>query len=60
MITIQKVTSKVQSVLPPVSRHPAQHDFLAADRQGQGDTGLTLTPSAIPNSNYFIMVTETV
>jgi hypothetical protein len=31
---------------------------LAADRQGQGDTRLTLTPSAIPNSNYLIMVNE--
>jgi hypothetical protein len=28
-------------------------DCLAADRQGQGDTRLTLTPSVIPNSNYY-------
>jgi hypothetical protein len=28
--------------------------------QGQGDTRLTLTPSVIPNSNYVIMVSETV
>jgi hypothetical protein len=34
----------------------AQSDCLAADRQGQGDTRLTLTPSVIPNSNYVIMV----
>jgi hypothetical protein len=27
-----------------------------ADRQGQGDTRLTLPPSVIPNSNYVIMV----
>jgi hypothetical protein len=33
-----------------------QSDCLAADRQGQGDTRLTLTPSVIPNSNYVIMV----
>jgi hypothetical protein len=31
---------------------------LAADRQGQGDTRLTLTPSVIPNSNYVIMVSD--
>jgi hypothetical protein len=29
----------------------AQSDSLAADRQGQGNTGLTLPPSVIPNSN---------
>jgi hypothetical protein len=33
-------------------------DCLAADRQGQGDTSLTLTPSVIPNSNYVIIVSE--
>jgi hypothetical protein len=31
---------------------------LAADRQGQGDTRLTLTPSVIPNSNYIMMVSD--
>jgi hypothetical protein len=31
---------------------------LAADRQDQGDTRLTLTPSVIPNSNYVIMVSD--
>jgi hypothetical protein len=36
----------------------AQSDCLAADRQGQGDTRLTLTPSLIPNSNYVIMVSD--
>jgi hypothetical protein len=36
----------------------AQSDCLAADRQGQGDTRLTVTPSVIPNSNYIIMVSE--
>jgi hypothetical protein len=46
MITIQNV--------------PAQSNCLAADRQGQGDPRLTLTPSVIPNSNYVTMVTETV
>jgi hypothetical protein len=34
----------------------AQSDHLAADRQGQGDTRLTLTPSVIPNSKYAFMV----
>jgi hypothetical protein len=38
-----------------VKKH-AQSDCLAADRQDQGDTTLTLTPSVIPNSNYVIMV----
>jgi hypothetical protein len=51
MITIKKVTSNVQSV-------PRQSDCLAADRQDQGDTRLTLTPSVIPNSNYVIMVSD--
>jgi hypothetical protein len=36
----------------------AQSDCLAADRQGQRDTRLTLTPSFIPNSNYVIMVSD--
>jgi len=31
---------------------------MAADRQGLGDTRLTLTPSVIPNSNYVIMVSD--
>jgi hypothetical protein len=29
-----------------------------ADRQGQGDTRLTLTPYVIPNSNYVIVVSD--
>jgi hypothetical protein len=36
----------------------AQSDCLAADRQDQGDTRLTLTPSGIPNSNYVIMICD--
>jgi hypothetical protein len=36
----------------------AQSDCLAADRQGQVDTRLTVTPSVIPNSNYVIMVSD--
>jgi hypothetical protein len=28
------------------------------DRQGQGDTRLTLPPPVIPNSNYVIMVSD--
>jgi hypothetical protein len=38
----------------------AQYDCLEADRQGRGDTILTLTPSVIPNSNYVIMVSEVI
>jgi hypothetical protein len=36
----------------------AQSDCLTAERQGQGDTRLTLTPSVLPNSNYVIMVSD--
>jgi hypothetical protein len=36
----------------------AQSDCLAADRQGHGDTRLTLKPSVIPNSNYVIVVSD--
>jgi hypothetical protein len=43
---------------PPVSRHSAQFDCLAADPQGQGDIRLTLTPSVTPNSNNVIMVSD--
>jgi hypothetical protein len=49
--------------ITPLSQHTsslphylAQSDCLAADRQGQGHTRLTLTPSVIPNSNYIFMV----
>jgi hypothetical protein len=38
--------------------YQTQSDRLAADRQGHGDTRLTLTPSVTPNSNYVIMVSE--
>jgi hypothetical protein len=31
---------------------------LAADRQGQGDIRLTLTPPVIPNSKYVITVSD--
>jgi hypothetical protein len=51
MIIIQKVTSNVPSV-------PRQSADMAADRQGQGDTRLTLTPSVIHNSKYVIMVSD--
>jgi hypothetical protein len=52
MITIQ---------ITQLSKHAsylAQSDYLAADRQGQGDSRLTLTPSVIPNSNYVIIVSD--
>jgi hypothetical protein len=52
MITILKFTGNIQNI-------PRQYpDSLAADRQGQGDTRLPLTPSLIPNSNYVIMVSD--
>jgi hypothetical protein len=53
MITIEKVTSNVQSVL---RKSPNIQLSLLGSRPGQGDTRLTLTPSVIPNSNYVIMV----
>jgi hypothetical protein len=59
----QKVS--VHLMITPLSQHTsflphylAQSDCLAADRQGQGDTSLTLTPSVIPNSNYVIIVSD--
>jgi hypothetical protein len=55
LTAIQKVTSNVQC---PPPHYSAQSDCLAADRQGQGDTRLTLTPSVIPHSNYVIMVSD--
>jgi hypothetical protein len=56
MITIHVTPlSQHTSFLP---KYLAQYDCLAADRQGQGDTRLTLTPSVIPNSNYVFMVID--
>jgi hypothetical protein len=54
---LQQITSLSQhtSFLP---HYLAQYDCLAADRQGQGDTRLTLSPSVISNSNYVIMVSD--
>jgi hypothetical protein len=43
------------SILP---HYLAASDCLAADRQGQEDTRLTLTPSFISNSNYVIMISN--
>jgi hypothetical protein len=43
---------------PFLPHYLAHSDILAADRQGQGDTRLTLTPSVIPNSNYVIVVSD--
>jgi hypothetical protein len=40
------------------TKNAKKSDCLSSDRQGQGDTSLTLTPSFIPNSNYVIMVNE--
>jgi hypothetical protein len=51
--------------ITPLSQHTsflphylAQSDCLAADRQSQGDTRLTLKPSVTPDSNYVIMVND--
>jgi hypothetical protein len=41
-----------------LSHYLAESDCLAAERQGQGDTRLTLNPSFIPNSKYIIMVSD--
>jgi hypothetical protein len=49
---------KVSVHLSFLPHYLAQSDCLAADRQGQGDTRLTLTPSVISNSNYAIMVRD--
>jgi hypothetical protein len=48
-------TESYTSFLP---HYLAQSDCLAADRQGQWDTRLILTPSVIPNSNYVSMVSD--
>jgi hypothetical protein len=58
MITIQKVTSNVQTHTSFLPHYLAQSDFLAADRQGQGGTRLALTPSVIPNFNYVIIAND--
>jgi hypothetical protein len=50
LVTIQKVTSN--------AHYLDQSDCLAADRQGQGDSRLTLTSSVFPNFNYVIMVSD--
>jgi hypothetical protein len=56
MITVQTTPLlKHTSFLP---HYLAQSDCLAADRQGQRDTRLKLTPSVIPNSNYVVMVSD--
>jgi len=47
--------SQHMSFLP---HYLAESDFLAADRQGQGDTRLTLIRSVIPKSNYVIMAID--
>jgi hypothetical protein len=49
---------KVAVHLSLLPHYLAQSDCLAADRQDQGDTILTLTLSVIPNSNYVIMVSD--
>jgi hypothetical protein len=56
MITIQITPLSQDMYFLP--HYLVQTDCLAADRQGQGDTRLTLTPSVIPNSNYVIMVSD--
>jgi hypothetical protein len=56
MLTIQiTLLSQHTTFLPHCV---AQTDCLVADRQGQGESKLTLTPSIFPNSNYIIMVSD--
>jgi hypothetical protein len=50
MITIQYT--------PFLPHYLAQSDGLAADRQGQGDTRLTLAPSVVRKSIYVIVVSD--
>jgi hypothetical protein len=57
-ITVYIQGDQKVSVHLMITIHLAQPDCLAADRQGQRDTRLTLTPSVIPNSNYIIMVSD--
>jgi hypothetical protein len=56
MITVQKVTFKVS--LASLQTFTDTPNCVLEDRQGQGDTRLTLTQSVIPNSNYVIMVSD--
>jgi hypothetical protein len=58
MITIQKAITPLSQHTSFLPHYLAQSDYLAADRQGQADTRLTLTPSVIPNSNFIIMVSD--
>jgi hypothetical protein len=57
MIITTQITPLLQytSILP---HYLANFDCLVADRQGYGDTRLTLKPSVIPNSNYVNMVSD--
>jgi hypothetical protein len=64
MIKKSLCTYAVQQITPLsqhtsfLSHYLAQSDCLAADRQGQGNTRLTLTPAVILNFNYVIMVSD--
>jgi hypothetical protein len=57
----EKVSVHLMITIPHTSFLPhylAQSDCLVAERQGQRDTRITLTPSVIPNSNYVITVSD--
>jgi hypothetical protein len=54
----QKVSVHLMIAIQKDGYYLAQSDCLAANRQGQGDIRLTLTPYVIPNSNYVIMVSD--
>jgi hypothetical protein len=58
MITIQKVTSNVQSVPLPISWHLLTIRTVFSKTAFSINTGLALTPSVIPNSNYVTMVSD--
>jgi hypothetical protein len=47
----QKVSVHLIITTYILPHYVAKFDCLAADRQGQGDIRLTLTPSVIPNCN---------
>jgi hypothetical protein len=55
-------TGRSKSICAPddynTESYMLQSDCLATDRQSQGETRLTVTPSVVPNSNYVIMVSD--
>jgi hypothetical protein len=54
MVTKRRITTNIHRV--HLLTIWLKSDCLATDCLARMDTGLTLTPSFIPNSNYFITV----